>query len=274
MKRKKFLHKNSLREYQVLGNGPRILYAFHGFGRPSDDWQVFETWLFSEFTLFSFNDFFHGESEFTTHSLDNNFLEKEDIISFFSAFAEENKHLSVSLIAYSSGARTALTLIESPPFVIEDAWLFAPDGIKRSKWNQLFTQYRLVQKLFKWTIDHPIWFFRFAKGLNKIALLNSSLTSFVLFNMRNRQKRERVYNYWLIYKEINPVIKNVILSVNNNKIRLHLIFAQDDVVIESKIGKAFQKELGDNSDLLLLRGGHRLIAKTHLKQLMERYSIK
>jgi pimeloyl-ACP methyl ester carboxylesterase len=274
MKTNIFSYKKMHREYQILGNGSRVLYAFHGFGGSFNDWTAFDSWLYSDFTVFSFHDVYHGKSSLIEDSEKNNFLEKKDIVSFFSAFAEENKHLNVNLMAYSSGARTALTLLENPPFIIEETFLFAADGIKISSWNKLFIKWSFVQRIFKYTIEHPNWFFQLVKRLNKMGLLNSNLTSFVLLNMRSRNKRELIYNYWLVYKEIIPSMAEVFRSIRQNNIQLHLIFAFDDAVIDSKIGVYVQRELDENIDILLLEGGHQLLTKGNLKQVEKRFRRK
>ena len=269
-----FLHNNLKREYQVLGQGDRILYAFHGFGRSLLEWEVFLPWLGQEFTIFAFADFFHGESEFPINRLALSPLKKEEITAFFTAFAAENDHSDINLMAYSSGGRTVLSLIEMQRFTINEVWLFAPDGIKVSFWNRMFTKHKLIQKLYKRIINKPDFFFKLARSLKKVKLLSPSLTYFVLSNMREKQKRQKIYNFWMVYREIIPDIKEVSQLVNEGMIRLHLIFGEEDVVIPPSIGRDFIKNLGKSADLLELKGGHLLIDLKHLEKLKERFPLK
>lgn len=274
MKTKRFRHNNMEREYIVFGNGPRILYAFHGFGRSSNDWELFSDWLANDFTVYSFNDFFHGKSEFPLSRIQNDPLTKREISEYFKAFSESIGHDLVSLMAYSSGGRTAFTLVEEASLKIGEIWLFAPDGIKISFWNNLFCKSRLIQTVFRRIVNKPFLFFYLTKALSKMHLLNRSLSSFVLFNMRSKFKREQVYNYWMVYKAIIPSMKSVIKSIEENEIKLHLIFGRKDVVIEPKIGEQLTKKLKGNADVLILEGGHQLIVENHLELLKNRYSGK
>lgn len=274
MKTKRFRHKNMEREYIVFGNGPRILYAFHGFGRSFNDWKLFSDWLSSEFTVYSFNDFFHGKSEFPLPRIQNDPLTKREISEYFKAFSESMRHDLVNLMAYSSGGRTAFTLVEEASFKIGEIWLFAPDGIKISFWNNLFCQSSWIQKIFRRIVNKPFFFYSLIKVLSRIHLLNRSLSSFVLFNMRSKFKREQVYNYWMIYKDIIPLMKSVINSIKENDIKLHLIFGKKDVVIEPNAGDQLTKTLKGNVDVLILDGGHQLIVEKHSEFLKNRFLRK
>lgn len=269
-----FLHNSLKREYRVLGQGKRILYAFHGFGRSLSEWEVFLPWLGHEFTIFAFADFFHGKSDFPINRLALSPLKKEEITAFFSAFAADNDHSVINLMAYSSGGRTVLSLIEMKHFTIEEVWLFAPDGIRISVWNKMFTNYKLIQKLFKRIINKPDFFFNLALNLKKAKLLSPNLTYFVLSNMREKQKRQKIYNFWMVYREIIPDVKEVSQLINESKIRLHLIFGKEDEVIPPSIGRSLIKKLGKSADLIELNGGHLLIDLKHLETLKERFPLK
>lgn len=274
MKAKFFRHKNIEREYVVFGNGPRILYAFHGFGRSAQEWVVFEEWLKTDFTVYSFYDIFHGKSKFLLNKLEKEPLMKLEICEFFAAFAKDSNHSEVSLMAYSSGARTALTLVEDPPFKLKDVWLFAPDGIKISFWNKLFCRSKWIQKIFRRIVNKPFLFFYLTRTLSKMHLLNRSLSSFVLFNMRSKFKREQVYNYWMTYRLIVPSMNKVIASLIKNSIKLHLIIGRKDTVIDAKTGRKLIKQLNENADLTILESGHQLIEKKHLDVLMKKFPLK
>lgn len=262
------------REYIVFGDGPRILYAFHGFGRSAIDWEIFEKWLKRDFTVYSFYDFFHGKSLFPISRLEDEPLMKREIITFFEAFARDLGHDEVNLMAYSSGARTALTLIEEPPFKLNTVWLFAPDGIKISFWNNLFCSSAWVQNVFLKIVDKPFLFFYVTKSLGKLSVLNRRLSSFVLFNMRSKFKRAQLYNYWMAYKEIVPSMDKVVTSIKENQIKLHLIFGERDIVIKPKVGKDLFKRLNENAHLIILDSGHQLITENQLDEIMEKVSIK
>ncbi len=269
---KRFIHNDLSREYHVFGNGSEVLYSFHGFGQAAIEWKTFEVWLEKRFTVYAFADFLHEQSEISSEQIADHRLEKNEIAEFFSAFAKVEGHSEIKLMAYSSGGRTALTLLELTPFEINELWLFAPDGIKISFWNNLFCSYNFIQNLYKKIIKNPEMFFSFTRFLNQVGVINSSLTGFVLNSMRNQEKRQKIYDYWMIYRDIVPDIESIIITLNNSKIKLHLIFGKNDKIISVKIGRNFKRRANKNVDLLELDSGHQLIDKKHLKILLEHYS--
>lgn len=272
MKTKRFIHNNLRREYHVFGSGSEILYSFHGFGQAAIEWKTFEIWLEKRFTVFAFADFLHEQDDFPSERISDHSLGKNEIAAYFLAFAKAEGHHNISLMAYSSGGRTALTLLELNPFEIDELWLFAPDGIKISIWNKLFCRYTFVQNIYKKIIQDPGVFFSLTRFLKRIGIVNSSLAGFVLYSMRNKEKRQKIYDYWMIYRNIIPDIERIISILNNSKVSLHLIFGNDDKIISAKIGREFKRRANKNVDLLELDSGHQLIDVKHLEMLLKHYA--
>lgn len=274
MKTKRFLHKNLNCEYVLFGHGERVLYAFHGFGQSASIWKVFETWLASQFTIYSFVDFFHGEHLFPESRLTSDPLKKTEITELYSAFAMEMGHEKISLMAYSSGARIALTLLERFDVVIDEVWLFAPDGIRRSFWNKIFCKYSWIQSLYLKICENPTFFFSTVKQLRNIGMIDRSFASFVLFSMRTKDKRLRVYNYWMTYRDIIPNIELVAKNSLKRDVNIHFIFGDSDTVIPSEIGKAVLRDYEIKADLFLVSGGHDILVLTNQAALKHRFGEK
>lgn len=274
MKRKRFLHKNLNCEYVVFGHGERILYAFHGFGQSAAIWKVFETWLAPIFTIYSFHDFFHGEQLFPESRLKNDPLSKRELTELYSAFAKEMGHGTINLMAYSSGARIALTLMEDFDATIDEVWLFAPDGIRRSFWNKVFCKYKWIQSLYLKICERPSLFFAVVKRLQNFGMIDKSLASFVLFSMRTKEKRIRVYNYWMAYRDIIPNIDQVVKNASLEEMKIHFVFGDSDTVIPPEIGKDLLQKYKLKADLFLLSGGHNILLSMNQAALKYRYGQK
>jgi len=274
MKTKRYLHKNLNCEYVVFGQGERILYAFHGFGQSADVWKVFEPWLASAFTIYSFFDFFHGEHSFPEERLKNEPLQKNELADLYNAFANHNGHVKINLMAYSSGARTALSLMELSELTIDEVWLFAPDGIRRSFWNKVFCHYRWVQSLYLKICEKPNFFFKLIKRLGDFGLIDKSFASFVLFSMRTKEKRFLVYSYWMVYRDIIPNMNIIAKNAIEKEMGVHFIFGDADKVISSSIGKMVLRSYSMKADLFLVSGGHHMLVSTNLAALIHRYAFK
>ena len=272
MKTKSFIYNSQQREYHVFGKGDKILYAFHGFGRSAMEWKAFKSWLSPEYKVYAFNDFFHNEGSTLLNGSEKNGLTKREIVDYFNAFVKKRSHDEVNLMAYSSGAITALTLVEFSEINIKEVFLFAPDGIRSSFWKQLFCRYRFIQLIFRKIIESPYLFFKIVRTLNFLGLIGRDLSYFVLANMRTKQKRQQIYNYWMCYALIQVQRKELIKSMIDNGIRSHLIFGKNDKVIDKKIAFDFLKEVGANADYFELDEGHQLIQEKFVSLLKEQYS--
>ena len=270
MEIKRFIHNDITRKYHVFGQGDEVLYCFHGFGQSPLVWKIFQEWLVKRFLVFAFTDFFHEEERNLGNSQITS-LKKSNLQLFFKAFSESKGHGSINLMAYSSGGRNALTLIEGAELNIKETWLFAPDGIEQSFWNGLFCSYSFVQRLFKKVIDKPDGLFSIVGILAKLRLIDSSLATFVLFSMRNKSQREKIYRYWMLYKDILPNQKRLIEVIDKGSLNVHLVFGKKDVVIPPEIGRRFMQKCKRGVDLLELDGGHRLIDDRFLKTLEDWY---
>lgn len=260
MKTKRYIHNDVECEYHVFGNGKRVLYCFHGFGGSMHDWSVFAPWLADAFTIYSFTDFFHGSTSFPVERIKKDPLTKTEVSERFESFAKDYSHDRISLMAFSSGGRIALTLIEMDKLKIEETWLFAADGLKISFWNRLFCNYSFVQRIYNNIVQNPEPFFRWVKIAVKVKLLSRDLAKFVLFSMRSEKKRQLIYYYWMFYRNIKPNKKNLARSINESDNKIHLIMGARDQVIPTKSAFTFARTLDKDIGILIVDDGHLLLS--------------
>ncbi|TKB98987.1 alpha/beta fold hydrolase [Pedobacter cryophilus] len=101
--------------YHQYGNGNKIMLAFHGFGMRGNQFKVLEESLGQHYKIYSFDLFFHGETELFDTSRKavkqsiNKALFAKEIIKFL-------RHLGImdqkfELLSYSIGSKLALSLI-------------------------------------------------------------------------------------------------------------------------------------------------------------------
>ena len=177
-------------EYCVFGEGERVLYAFHGFAKKMDDWLIHKSWI-SSFKVYAFNDLFHGKSTFRDPDLE---LTPEEHAQFFEAFASAHGHSRVSLLAFSSGGRPLINLLNHSRLEIEEIFLLAVDGITPSFWNDAFCRYAFVRRTYKYLIRKPEALLSTARFLAKARLIDKSLAVFVNYSMHNEEKRRLIYH--------------------------------------------------------------------------------
>lgn len=274
MKTKRFIHNDLGCEYNVHGKGPRVLYCYHGFGGSFNDWSTFMPWLEDAFTIYSFNDFFHGSSDFPLDRINSDPLTKSELSAFYVSFALHHGHDEINLMAYSSGGRTVISILEEGEMKIDEVWLFASDGIQISFWNRLFCNYSSIQRLYFRLIEKPEAFFKSLKILTDLNLISRDLSKFVFYSMRNEEKRRLLYKFWMTYRKIRPDRKRLIVSINKSVAKLHFVMGSKDKVIPAKIAYKFKKELAIYCDVLLIDTGHLLIEERNLDLLREKFPLK
>jgi hypothetical protein len=100
-----------------------------------------------------------------------------------------------------------------------------------------------------------------AKWLNTTGILNDKLHRFVHVHLDTQEKRQQVYEAWLIYKKFFPDLANLASLIHQKKIRFNMIFGKYDSVITPALGHKFSRILGSTDHLFLIEAGHRLLSE-------------
>lgn len=255
-------------EYTLFGNGPEILFAFHGFDNDAEDFRVFEQGLGKKYTLVSINLFFHGKSRFDGPPDHADFTD-EKLGLLFSNLLFELKVKKFSLMGYSLGGRVALSLLTLFPERIRSVILLAPDGVKISPWYKFLTRNRVGIYLFRRAVRNPSGLFYIGKFLRALKILGEKQYKFALLNFDNEQKRKKVYNVWMIFREILPVETTVKSLAVKYEIPLILFFGKFDTIIPPVLGMNFLLGYDGPSDITVLDAGHQLMSEAAAKKICE-----
>lgn len=243
--------------YQILGSGPEVLLAFHGFGQTLDAFSPYAEALGDHFTIYSFDLFFHGKS-FWHHretpmkkaqwkELLQQLLEKEEIRQF-------------GIMGYSMGGKFALSTLEAFPERITRILLIAPDGVKTLFWYSLATYPSWLRKYFRGMIVKPENFYRLLKTLRKIRLLDKSVVKFAKHQMNTRKKRRRVYYSWVVFRHLSFSMKKIGQLVREQHIPLTLFIGSYDRIITEKNMEGLLQEVPEHHLIVLPKGHNTLIA--------------
>lgn len=254
------LYKDFFLEYEEFGKGKEILIAFHGFDGHSSDFKVFEPSFGNRYTIYSFNLFYHGNSQSPNPQQANSFT-NEDLRNIIQAFLTKKSVSSFSLLAYSLGGKIALACIELFPDKIKDVFLFAPDGVKLSNWYKFASNTLLGRMLFKFVIRKPDLFLRIVLFLQKTGLVHEKMYKFLSHQMETQERRQKVYDIWVVFRKVVPNIPVIQQHIKKNHIQLHLFFGKYDAVIPPALGVLLAKGLPGNDVLHLLDMGHTLITE-------------
>ena len=239
--------------YYTIGNGSKSVICFHGYGEDASSFHVLEQSNNSSFTFYLIELPFHGRTEWNTKKD----FEPRDLVRIIEEIVPRNA--SITLVGYSLGGRIALALYEVIHSRVDQLLLIAPDGLKVNPWYWLATQNGVGNRLFKFTMDHPKWFFIFLKGLNRLGLVNTSIFKFVNFYIGDHKVREDLYNRWTRLKQFRPDIKKIKSLISESKINTTIVYGIHDKIILPARGEKFRSGIEKFCEIKLFDSGHRLL---------------
>jgi pimeloyl-ACP methyl ester carboxylesterase len=261
-----FEHNKNVLAYCCWGRGSKIMLAFHGFGQNKEVFRNLAKVLENEYTFYSFDLFFHGESH---RNRKNQPISKEEWQTLLTAFLEERNIEYFSLTGYSIGGKFVLATLEAFPDKVKELILIAPDGVKTSLWYSLATYPGWTQQLFKTLVFYPKHFQRFAGFLQSIRLVDKSLVKFAGSQLRTREQRLRVYYSWLIFKELHFEMRKIGEILNNRQIPLLMYLGKYDRMMRENNMQILLSKV-KNHKLYILDCGHNTLIEHVAKNFKEK----
>ncbi|MBK5278303.1 MAG: alpha/beta hydrolase [Bacteroidia bacterium] len=249
--------------FTKVGNGEKNLLMFHGFGQDHHAFNKLEEQLHGQYTVYAFDIFFHGKSQWLEgeEPLEKPFW-KELISDFLTQYRIEN----FSMLGFSMGGKFVLATLEAFPERIEQIFMLAPDGIKINFWYSLATYPSSVRYIFKSMIDHPQRFKAVENIAAKIGLINKTMARFVESQMDTPEKRKRVYHAWVVFRHLKFDMVSIAKIINVNKIKTTVIVGRYDKIITARSMDKLLSKL-DDFTLEILETGHNGVIQESIKVL-------
>ena len=263
MQNENLIHRNSKINYQVFGNGSKLLFCFHGYGETAESFGFLETLLGKDFTLIALNLPFHGETEWNEGLL----FTSEDLINIISVLSK-SKNQSISLLGYSMGGRVALQLLQIMPKKIERLVLIAPDGLHKNFWYSFATQTWIGNKLFAFTMKHPGWLFTLMKIAGKLKLLNAAVIKIAHYYLDDENERVLLYERWTTMRKFKPSLHVVKSAIKENKIPVRFLFGAFDRIIVSNRNDFFTEDT-ENIQAHVIEAGHQLLKEKYASSIVQ-----
>jgi pimeloyl-ACP methyl ester carboxylesterase len=250
--------------YSYLAGGTRVLLTFHGFGQSKKDLEELEKALAPTYTIYSFDLFYHGDSQGNGPERP---ITKDDWKEWLQPFfAKENiRHYAV--LGFSIGGRFALATIEAFPENAKELLLIAPDGIKPNFWYALATSPGLPQKIFRKVVYHPDTFRALAAWGRTLRLAHPKLIRLVQRQLNSSEKQELLYRSWINFKPLSFAIASLAALLNARQIPTRIFLGKYDLILQEKDVKPLTRRL-ENCRVILLESGH-----THLLNHVARYFL-
>jgi len=90
-------------------------------------------------------------------------------------------------------------------------------------------------------------------------LLDRKIQRFVHLQLETQEKRQLVYDAWLIHRKLFPTLSVVAHNIESNKMPFLLIFGRYDKIIPARHGGRLIKHFSTPKNAVLLDLGHRLL---------------
>ncbi|GAB3234647.1 hypothetical protein GCM10027346_23680 [Hymenobacter seoulensis] len=238
--------------FQKYGTGPRVVLAFHGYGQSEGHWRSFVQALGPEVTVYAFDLFYHGRSKLAKTDAP---LSKQRVGALLGEFLEAHSIHEFSLLAFSMGAKFALTAVEQFPDLVKQVWLLAPDGLQRQFWYTMATYPPWMRGVLGRAVLRPQRILRFLDTLHERRLLDANLIRFAQWQLDSREKRLRVYRSWVGFRNLTFDLKKLAILLNRRPTPVTFFLGRHDRVIPHAGLQRFITSL-QQAHTVLLETGH------------------
>jgi len=221
--------------------------------------------LEKNFTVYSFNVFHHGKSEYPGDRIERNTLRPDELKALISLFLDQHSIERFSLMGYSMGGKITLMLLHLFAERINHMYLLAPDGIVYNQWYRFTSKNRIGNSIYKSILRKPGFFFFILRLLRKTRLISDKFMRFVMANLDTRNKRELVYKVWMTLRNIDPSPSESSKIIRKLNLPVYLFYGKHDRIIKSSSGKSFSSsgksfasKAGDSVRFIEVECGHNL----------------
>ena len=247
---------------RVLGNGDKIVIAFHGFGQ---DGSYYEKILdfHHDLTIYALDLPFHGSTIVQKRA--DFYLTPGQIHQLVQEILYTTGKSTFSVLAFSIGVRLVFPVVEKYHDHIDQLVLLAPDGLVENFWYHIATRtvpsrflFRKILKNFsilKWT----------GTLLSKLRLLDKRSLQFALRSLDTGEKREKVYYTWVALRLLRSDVSHFTSLLNENGINVRVFVGAKDSIIKKSAVKPFLLSV-ENATLITLPCGHSRIIDCFAEQ--------
>ena len=248
--------------YSKFEGGSKILLAFHGFGQ---DKSIFKEWaeiLKAEYTIYSFDLFYHGMSDRSYGK-----LLKSEWKQYFEQFLKQEAIDGYSVMGFSLGGRFAIASSLVFPERTERLMLIAPDGIVPPIWFT-FATHPAIKWLFKYLMFNPDKLDRLITFNRRHKIVSPYIEDFVKKELGDAENRKRVYISWNHFKTLAYPRRTLIKRFNQHRFDRQIVLGSNDHVIKPKVILPIIEAMG-NFDVDILPMKHHQLVKPEVATLLK-----
>jgi pimeloyl-ACP methyl ester carboxylesterase len=247
-------YRDSLVSYYRFGSGDQPVFCFHGYGETALSFSFLEQAYGSQYSFHAIELPYHGQTDWK-EGLQFSITDLQQLLSLVPLPG----NIKPLLMGFSLGGRMALCLYQASPASFKKLVLLAPDGLLMNPWYWFATQTFIGNRLFRFTMKYPGWFFMLLNLLNKTGRVNASVFKFVNAYIGQPGLRRLLYQRWTVLRKLRPDLTRIRRQINQHGTPVELLYGRHDRIILSARGEKFRKGIEGNCTLTILNAGHQLL---------------
>ena len=250
-----FSFKGADLHYGLYPGGPKILLTFHGFGQSQHYFSSLAASVEKEYTVYSFDLFYHGRSHWpnSDQPLSKNFWKE-----MMANFLQEQQINRFSLAGFSMGGKFVLATFEAFPERTDEILFIAPDGIRTSFWYSMATYPSWARRYFRKVVEEPESLFRLMNLFRRLQIVDAGILRFAEYQMGARHQRERVYNSWVMSRQLSFKMPRIAGLINRHGVKVKMFLGRYDKIMTQRNMQNLLRHL-KQYDLEVLERGHSML---------------
>lgn len=259
MKSHYITYKNSTIHYRQFGDGPKLLFCFHGYGRECDTFYILERRLAAAFTVVAIDVPFHGRTQWK----DELIFEPKYLQQLLSQIRKslDKENIKFSLLGFSMGGRIALHLTQLMPEKVERLILLAPDGLHYNFWRWVASDTLPGNMLIDYSIHHPAFVSWILDKAEKRRVIHSGLADFVRYYLDDDEHRLMFYHKYISMRKFKPALNKLKRLIRKHRIPVRMMFGRFDRVIPYAGGEKFREGIEEFASVKIIDTGHHLLCE-------------
>ena len=267
-------YRHSEIAYHLYGHGPKPVLCLHGYGETGAHFFFLEkSDALREYCFIAPDLPWHGDTRWR-EGLNWNACGLGGLVKHIMAAEGFSAATGICIIGFSMGGRLALTCFQQQQLAVEKIVLLAPDGLKVNPWYWFGTQTAPGRRLFRFTMNHPGWFFFLLKMANRLKLINASVFKFVKYYIGDENARQLLYKRWITLRSYKPDLARCRALIRNTPAPVTLLYGKYDRIIRPPLAKKFQRGLEDLITSIKIDSGHQVLHEKHAQEIIAAMQIK
>ena len=261
------VYKNSNIHFHQFGNGPKLLFCFHGYGRESDTFYILERRLGSRFTIIAIDAPFHGRTEWKDELIVKPEYLQQFLLNICGSLHKENSKFS--LLGFSMGGRIALHITQLMPEKVERLILLAPDGLHANFWRWMASDTWLGNKLVNYTMHNAAWIEWILNKAEKRNIIHNNLADFVRYYLDDDEHRLMFYHKYISMRKFKPSLNRLKRLIKKYHIPVRMMFGRFDRVISYAGGEKFKEGIEEFVSVKIVEAGHHLLSEGQVDKIVQ-----